>query len=251
MRRRIYVFINLLVVLAFFIFLSSCNKAKNEARNEVSRNRSIEKSAITIPEEITSELGIEYTRANTMAIFKTIFATGKVSANANKVAIVGPIVSGRVSRIFVNPGEIVKKGDPLVELESVELGRAKSEYYSAKTQFEVDSINYVRQKNLFEKNIGSRKDLLLAEAEFKKSRSEFFTAERNLHLMGLSEEDVRKLAGKNHEMNPIVQLVSPIDGTVVERNVILGEKVDQESNCLLYTSPSPRDLSTSRMPSSA
>ena len=27
--------------------------------------------------------------------------------------------------------------------------------------------------------------------------------------------------------------------------------LDQHSNCLLYTSPSPRDLSTSRMPSSA
>ena len=28
-------------------------------------------------------------------------------------------------------------------------------------------------------------------------------------------------------------------------------KSDPEKNCLLYTSPSPRDLSTSRMPSSA
>ena len=29
------------------------------------------------------------------------------------------------------------------------------------------------------------------------------------------------------------------------------KKRDREINCLLYTSPSPRDLSTSRMPSSA
>ena len=29
------------------------------------------------------------------------------------------------------------------------------------------------------------------------------------------------------------------------------EKIGTESTCLLYTSPSPRDLSTSRMPSSA
>ena len=28
-------------------------------------------------------------------------------------------------------------------------------------------------------------------------------------------------------------------------------RVDEKNNCLLYTSPSPRDLSTSRMPSSA
>ena len=31
----------------------------------------------------------------------------------------------------------------------------------------------------------------------------------------------------------------------------LREKLDLSTACLLYTSPSPRDLSTSRMPSSA
>eukprot|EP00831_Metopus_contortus_P044022 TRINITY_DN3531_c0_g1_i1.p1 TRINITY_DN3531_c0_g1~~TRINITY_DN3531_c0_g1_i1.p1 ORF type:complete len:106 (+),score=30.72 TRINITY_DN3531_c0_g1_i1:75-392(+) len=30
-----------------------------------------------------------------------------------------------------------------------------------------------------------------------------------------------------------------------------GKKTEEEEDCLLYTSPSPRDLSTSRMPSSA
>ena len=41
---------------------------------------------------------------------------------------------------------------------------------------------------------------------------------------------------------------------VVEKFVSLGAKVaifDMNEDCLLYTSPSPRDLSTSRMPSSA
>ena len=33
--------------------------------------------------------------------------------------------------------------------------------------------------------------------------------------------------------------------------VALARVVDVEGSCLLYTSPSPRDLSTSRMPSSA
>ena len=34
-------------------------------------------------------------------------------------------------------------------------------------------------------------------------------------------------------------------------NAITGVETDQGNICLLYTSPSPRDLSTSRMPSSA
>ena len=37
----------------------------------------------------------------------------------------------------------------------------------------------------------------------------------------------------------------------VRINEWFGEFYDMVQNCLLYTSPSPRDLSTSRMPSSA
>ena len=43
------------------------------------------------------------------------------------------------------------------------------------------------------------------------------------------------------------------DETYVEKKVGLKrlEEVERVQDCLLYTSPSPRDLSTSRMPSSA
>ena len=46
------------------------------------------------------------------------------------------------------------------------------------------------------------------------------------------------------------EIPSPVSGTIKE---ILAKKDDVISvgSCLLYTSPSPRDLSTSRMPSSA
>ena len=40
---------------------------------------------------------------------------------------------------------------------------------------------------------------------------------------------------------------------IVQREVLIKQKSSQnkKESCLLYTSPSPRDLSTSRMPSSA
>ena len=44
-------------------------------------------------------------------------------------------------------------------------------------------------------------------------------------------------------------LRNPRNGQTFDRLVL--ESVDWVNVCLLYTSPSPRDLSTSRMPSSA
>ena len=39
--------------------------------------------------------------------------------------------------------------------------------------------------------------------------------------------------------------------TIVNAYLFISSVIDQLASCLLYTSPSPRDLSTSRMPSSA
>ena len=58
--------------------------------------------------------------------------------------------------------------------------------------------------------------------------------------IGLTPESVKTLVSEGHEV-------------IVENNggFEAGFENDQYINCLLYTSPSPRDLSTSRMPSSA
>ena len=47
----------------------------------------------------------------------------------------------------------------------------------------------------------------------------------------------------------VIEINRVVDGDTIDVTIDLG--FDLYKNCLLYTSPSPRDLSTSRMPSSA
>ena len=54
-------------------------------------------------------------------------------------------------------------------------------------------------------------------------------------------------AGKSTAMKAMLGLLNLKSGTIT----IDGKDISNLSPCLLYTSPSPRDLSTSRMPSSA
>ena len=49
----------------------------------------------------------------------------------------------------------------------------------------------------------------------------------------------------------LLRILLAVLHTVFSRYDIQGNSREFDSNCLLYTSPSPRDLSTSRMPSSA
>ena len=70
----------------------------------------------------------------------------------------------------------------------------------------------------------------------KKSSGAFLIASNNMHI------DYVKQA---------VFLAGRIKKYLDLPTTILTDAVDYLNDCLLYTSPSPRDLSTSRMPSSA
>ena len=59
--------------------------------------------------------------------------------------------------------------------------------------------------------------------------------------------DLRTTSGKKLEIEPPVNAPSKLAKTSAEED----PKKTANGFCLLYTSPSPRDLSTSRMPSSA
>ena len=66
--------------------------------------------------------------------------------------------------------------------------------------------------------------------------------------MNITDVRVRKIA-KEGKMRAVVSITIDDEFVVHDIKVIEGEK--GLFICLLYTSPSPRDLSASRMPSSA
>ena len=77
--------------------------------------------------------------------------------------------------------------------------------------------------------------------------------EKNLEMPYTKEATLRT------QQEKLKRFLKLIDLLVVHSKVTMMEestdritaKIGEENDCLLYTSPSPRDLSTSRMPSSA
>lgn len=203
----------------------------------VKAGKGIEKSLELTPEE-TQAIDIEMKPARMKKIGSITMATGKVKANENKVAIVGPLFSGRIKDVFVNAGDWVKKGDKLVILESVDVATAKSAFYKDYASMELAKINYERQQRLFKENITSQKNLASSEADYKIATANLNASEKNLHTLGFTEEDVKKLA-TTHEINPTIYLSTPISGRVVKREAIIGAMVDQSND--LFTI---MDLST-------
>ncbi len=161
---------------------------------------------------------------------------GKVLAHPLRKAIVSYAFPARISEIHVRIGDWVKKGQKLVTLQSEEVGKAKSEFYKAKADYELAKVNYEREKRLFDSGVGARKNLLTAEAESKVAETNLNAAEKKLHVLGFSEDEVQAVS-ETHQINPVITLFAAIDGKIIENNAILGAMVDQQTEILTIMDP--------------
>jgi cobalt-zinc-cadmium efflux system membrane fusion protein len=164
-------------------------------------------------------------------------AMGKVLAPQTRLAIVSYAFPARISAVHVQIGDWVEQGQALLTLQSEEVGLARSEYYKAIADLELANTDWEREKRLHDRGVGARKNLLAAEAELKVARAHLDLAEKKLHVLGFSEDQVRVIS-ETHQVNPVIQLFAPIRGKIVNHNAVLGSMIDQSAELLTIMDPS-------------
>ena len=65
------------------------------------------------------------------------------------------------------------------------------------------------------------------------------------------KNNIEYFVTNNIDEDHLIEKLQDVDGIVVRTAEINENILSQTKNCLLYTSPSPRDATLSRMPSSA
>lgn len=160
---------------------------------------------------------LEFAPAETAGLTPVTNVTGTVTFDPERVAAVGARISGRVSRILKFPGDPVKAGDVLAELESAELGQAQSAVLAARAHTEAANANEKRESQLAEAHVSSQRDAELARATAASARADLHAAEQR----------VRALGGNNASREiGILSVTSPIKGKIVESHVSRGQSVE-------------------------
>lgn len=139
----------------------------------------------------------------------------------NEIAVKSKI-SGIVKKVFVEIGDKVKKGDPLIDISPsptpLEFAEAKRNVGMVEVAFQNSEKEYQRAKTLLEKN-------LISEEDFDQKKKSFDEAKLRLQLgqekLSLIEEGKIQIAEKKIES----VIKSPITGTVLERKVNEGDPV--------------------------
>jgi cobalt-zinc-cadmium efflux system membrane fusion protein len=181
-------------------------------------------------------------------------AIGQIGYNENASTIVLTPFSGRVIRLIARLGDQVKRGDPLLEIDSPEQFVQQNDFIAAQTakrkassQHGLAQIQESRVRGLHEGKAAPSKDLQQAEAQLAAAENDmraadaaFEAARVRLRILGRSEAEILKLE-QTGGLSRITTITAPIDGTVVSRKVGPGQYVKADSSDGLYTIA---DLST-------
>ncbi|MDB4972638.1 MAG: putative Co/Zn/Cd efflux system rane fusion protein [Myxococcaceae bacterium] len=183
----------------------------------------VDPRVVKLGTELARRANLEIATVEKQALKPTLRLVGSVNFDADEVADVGARIAGRVSRMFVTAGDEVRRGDPLVEIESNELGSALAALQSARANLIAAEILERRETDLAKQQLSSATVVERARAEAKALRAELNGASQRLMAMGFSPDDIEKIeAGHGPRL---ITLRAPIAGEVVDRYAMLGQVV--------------------------
>lgn len=198
--------------------------ARHDEEHEGSVARDEATVGIRLSRREQENLGLRTEVAQIRPIEDVRKLNGVVKPHPDRVAEVTSRVSGRVVNIHVPLGALVKRGDHLLDIQSVELERAELNLIQAENRLVLTNVNLERAKKLVERGIVAQKELLTLENQQREILNEIESLTRQLTLLGLPPEEIQRV--RQERAVTTLRLPAPIGGTVVERNVVLGRQIE-------------------------
>jgi len=163
---------------------------------------------------------------------ESIAHNGEVRLNEERAAWLSPRTAGTVRSILVDLGTHVRQGQILFTVDSPEFAEARSAYLIAQASLKLAEETLIRERDLYEKKVCPRKDLLEAEAAREAGAATLQAARERLLASGLTSQEIAEVTAAGSQ--PVTMPVrAPFGGTVLERNLSIGALVAPGQNLLL------------------
>ncbi len=158
-------------------------------------------------------------------VIKKTVATGSVVPR--KEIEIKPVVSGIIDELYVEEGDMVKKGDLIAKIriipDMITLNNAESRIEKAKINLKDAKRNYDRQLSLLEKGVIAKADFETYEIAYQSAQEELKAAEETLQL--IKEGQLKKSGAPT---NTLVR--STVSGMVLDVPIEIGDQVIESNN---------------------
>ena len=198
----------MLCLMASF-FLTSCNDGKADPKAEAPPAAAVEPDLdannfkVDHPEQFPLATAVEYKAAPALNV------TGVVQPDIARSVPVISVASGRVLEIKARLGDVVKKGQLLMRVQSNDVSGAYQAYRKAVNDELLARLQLDRQKTLYEKGAVAKSALEQAEDVEKDAQADLDAANAQLRLLGVD---------KDHPSG-VVDVVAPISGVISDQQI--------------------------------
>lgn len=166
-------------------------------------------------------------------------ATAEIRLNQERAVTLGPLAPGVVRSILVDVGARVHAGQVLFEVESSEYRQAKADLLRAEAALKLAEATAERERDLHEKGVCPKKDVLEAEAALGQARADRAAIAGRLLAWGLGAAEVEALRnGGGSPQSGLMPVRAPFAGTVLERSLSIGEQAQPGDKLLLLADTS-------------
>jgi cobalt-zinc-cadmium efflux system membrane fusion protein len=216
-----------LFITVFSLTLSKCkentpepNPGSQSKDSEISLND--DSYSLHLMKNVREKLNIQTSEIREVNPRESIVIRGEILADPDRIRVVGTHLAGKVLKIFKKEGEYIKKGEPLVELDSPEITQLRSKYLSAVSRYQTAQKNAERIRELKTLKLASDQEAQIAESEATSWKWETKSIGDQLSSNGVSADG----------NGSIILIRAPISGTILERKAIPGELVPAQGTIL-------------------
>ena len=210
------------------ITLAACGPTPRQAKDSA--------TPAPLPADVKSVASVASPSAPVTAGAEPLTATGRLDLTGEFVAPIRsdlvPRTGGRVGRVLVDEGQLVRKGQPLLELETeylkLDLDRAEADLARAEAGARDAQRDFERKKGLATK--GS-----VSQAAFDRSQA-------GAEQATAASTAARAAVGTSRQRLNDAVLTSPVDGVVAARKTDVGERLSEGTVAFVVEQIAPLKL---------
>ena len=226
----------LIIIFCFLLILSGCgNKTSEQSHNK----------QIVLTEAQERNAKIQTEPLSVMDIELQITIPAQFKARNQSIERVYSPIDGKITDVYVEPGTILKIGQPIVKIKSDEISQIQLEflekildidanYNELKAQYNLSNQNYNREKTLYNEKISSRAEYEAAYAQLRKDKAniEALNLKRS-SLINVYRQRLAVYGGsidniiKTRQIYPYITIKATKNGVLLERKVNPGEIVEK------------------------
>lgn len=225
----------------FILYISlvgfACTGSAENESAEVEEAPAAPTDRISLSPEQQRAMNLQLGSAAQTTMSDEVKATGTVDVPPQYMASVSPLIGGVIRSVNVLPGQRVGKGATLATMQSLDYIQMQQDYLQAVSQLTYQQAELQRQKTLVSEDVGARKRLQQAEAEYSSNQALVSSLALKLRTLGTSVESL-----KNGDLSPAIRITSPVAGFVTASSVHLGQQVATTDVLFQVMDPSHKHL---------